>query len=213
MKHLIIISVLFLNGCASGHYHDYLRHRNIALPTVNAFTHCYNYGCTKREIIALPASTQKRLKAHFTPAPQNAETERKKIETAIQIFEEDIGETVGTKNDKRGTFRLYQDASKESRTFQQDCIDESTNTTIYLGLLQQMELIQFHKPVFPANRQPFFSGAPWWHQTAVMEDTKTGEKFAVDSWFRDNGHAAFIVPLSDWKSGWMAPKDPQKINK
>ena len=209
MKRLTIISLLFLTGCASGHYHDYLRIRDIAPPTPSAFTHCYNYGCQKRETISLPTETLNCLKKNFTPTPKNAEEERQKIATSIKIFEEDIGTLVGTKNDKRGTFRLYQDNSAESRKFQQDCIDESTNTTIYIGLLEELNLIHYHRAVFPANRQPFLSGAPWWHQTAVMEDNKTGEKYAVDSWFRDNGHSAFIVPLSEWKAGWMAPKDKE----
>lgn len=213
MRRLIIFSALFLSACAAGDYRYYLHHRNITPPTIEAFTHCYNYGCEKRVTVALSDKTQNRLKKHFIPAPNNAKAEREKIATAIQIFEQDIGEKVGTKNDKRGTFRLYQDNTAQSRTFQQDCIDESTNTTIYIGLLEEMGLIQFHKAVFPANRQPFFSGAPWWHQTAVMQEIKTGEKFAVDSWFRDNGHAAFVVSLHEWKAGWMAPKDPHNINK
>lgn len=84
--------------------------------------------------------------------------ERDKISKAIQIFETDIGNITGTKNDKRGTFRLYQDDAPSTKNFQQDCIDESTNTTIYLGLLEQLGYLELHKPVFAANRQPFKSG-------------------------------------------------------
>ena len=206
MKRLTLFLILFLSACSDGHYGDYLKLRDIPVPTTENFTHCYNYGCQKKVSIALPQKTQDRLHTHFTPPAETAEQEQQKIATAIQIFEEDIGELVGTKNDKRGTFRLYQDNSKTTRTFQQDCIDESTNTTIYLGLLEQMQLLQFHRPVFAANRQPFFGGAPWWHQTAVMQNIETGDKFAVDSWFRDNGHPAFIVPLQEWKDGWLPPK-------
>ncbi len=31
----------------------------------------------------------------------------------------------------------------------------------------------------------------------------SGQSYAVDSWFHDNGVPAEIVPLPDWLSGWM----------
>lgn len=207
MKKLYAIAMtLFLASCGSGHYNDYLRMYDIPQPSAESFAHCYDYGCKTKLNIALPAHTQSRLKKLFTPPSHDAETEQKRISQAIKIFEEDIGALSGTENDKRGTFRLYQDDNEKYDRYQQDCIDESTNTTIYLGLLEQMGYLEFHRPIFPANRQPFFSGAPWWHQTAVMENTQTGEKFAVDSWFTDNGNPAFIVPLQEWKDGWLPPK-------
>lgn len=209
-KIALILPILFLSACATGHYQDYLNIRKIAPPTPAQFTHCYNYGCHKKQLVSLSQETQNRLINHFRLKSQTAEKERKLIASAIQIFEEDIGKAVGTKNDKRGTFRLYQDPSPEAKSFQQDCIDESTNTTIYLALLEQMNLIQFHTPVFAASRQPFFGGAPWWHQTAVMKEINTGKRFAVDSWFRDNGHPAYIIPLKEWKAGWLPPKPSAK---
>lgn len=211
MKQLLLLPLLFLTACgADGKYTDYLRMSDIAAPTPERFTHCYDYGCQKRAYVALSAETQKNLKQNFKPTAKTSEQEKRQIETAIKIFEDDIGAAVGTKNDKRGTFRLYQDGDASTRSFQQDCIDESTNTTIYLGLMEQMGLLKFHKPIFPANRQPFLSGSPWWHQTAVMKDLESGEKYAVDSWFRDNGHPAFVVPLQEWKDGWLPPKLPSE---
>ena len=123
-----------------------------------------------------------------------------------KFLKQNIGALTGTKNDKRGTFRLYQDNAPSTKLFQQDCIDESTNTTIYLALLESMELLKFHKPSFPTSRQPLFNGNGWWHQTATIIDTTTDEKFAVDSWFFDNGAPAAIVPLKEWKAGWRPPK-------
>jgi hypothetical protein len=210
MKKLSLLCVLLLCGCsnASGRYQDYLRVYGLPLPTTSDFVHCYDYGCKTKVHVALPDSTQQHLKKNFTPAARNGAEEREQISTAIKIFEDDVGAITGTKNDKYGTFRLYQDDNKKYDSFQQDCTDESTNTTIYLSLLEQMGLLQFNRPIFPASRQPFISGAPWWHQTAVIEDVQTGEKYAVDSWFRDNGHPAFIVPLQEWKDGWRPPKPP-----
>lgn len=205
-KFYTLALTLLLSACGSGNYNDYLRMYDVPQPTMQNFTHCYDYGCKTRKNISLPVQTQNKLQRLFTPSSRDADTEQKRISQAIKIFEDDIGALTGTENDKRGTFRLYQDDNEKYDSFQQDCIDESTNTTIYLGLLEQMGYLKFHRPVFPANRQPFFSGAPWWHQTAVMENTQTGKKFAVDSWFTDNGHPAFIVPIEEWKDGWLPPK-------
>ena len=203
MKKLALLSVLFLSGClnASGKYQDYLRLYGLPEPSLENFVHCYDYGCKTKVNVALPAATQQRLKQNFMPIPQNAEAERLKISTAIKIFEDDIGAMTGTANDKRGTFRLYQDSNKKYDSFQQDCTDESTNTTIYLGLLEKMGLLQFHRPIFAASRQPFVTGVPWWHQTAAVENIHTGEKFAVDSW---SVIMAMMPLLSLWMNGKMA---------
>lgn len=211
MRKIILLLPLVLSACVTsgGKYQDYLRMYGMQEPAVDNFIHCYDYGCKRRMQVALPDYTQKRLKQNFTPTAKSPEKERQQISTAIKIFEEDIGAITGTENDKRGTFRLYEDDDEKYNNFQQDCIDESTNTTIYLGLLEKMKLLKFHRPIFAANRQPFTTGLPWWHQTAAIEELETGEKFAVDSWFRDNGHLAFIVPMDEWKDGWIPPKPPE----
>lgn len=198
--------LVFLASCQSGHYQHYLNLYDIQTPQQENFTHCFNYGCQTRYNIALPQKTNKQINKVFKRPAKTAKIERKRIAKAIQIFETDIGALTGTQNDKHGTFRLYQDDAKSTQSFQQDCIDESTNTTIYLALLENMALLKFHKPVFPASRQPFLNGGRWWHQTAVIEEIGNGEKYAIDSWFFDNGAPAAVVPLKEWKNGWHPDK-------
>ena len=41
----------------------------------------------------------------------------------------------------------------------------------------------------------------------VVTDTKTKERYAVDSWFEDNGAPAHIVPLETWRNGWHPDKE------
>lgn len=207
MKYALLASLLILSACAGGNNIDYLRMRDIPAPTIENFTHCYNYGCAKRETLALPTETQSKIDNIFSTPASTAEDEQVKIIQSLQLLEEDIGEITGTKNDKRGTFRLYLDNSNEAKSHQQDCIDESTNTTTYLTLLNNMGYLKFYSPAFPANRQPFTSKAPWWHQTAVIKNNTSGERYAVDTWFEDNGTAGYIVPLDEWKSGWRPKRD------
>ena len=81
-----------------------------------------------------------------------------------------------------------------------DCVDEATNTTVYLKLFRQRRFINFHKEGYCINRGFFFNG--WPHTSAMVEDISTGEAFAVDSWFHKNGVQPEIVPAELWRSGW-----------
>jgi hypothetical protein len=40
------------------------------------------------------------------------------------------------------------------------------------------------------------------HATAVIVDTGSGETWAVDAWFLDNGRPPYIVPYDFWQKGW-----------
>lgn len=207
MKYFLILAFMLTGACTGGTHIDYLKMRDIEAPTAKRFAHCYSYGCTERAMVALPKNTQEKIQALFTPQAKTEEEEKSKIIEALKILEADIGDIVGTKNDKRGTFRVYQDTSAESKSFQQDCIDESTNTTTYLTLLNNKGYLKFYAPAFPANRHPFLGGGNWWHQTATIQDVQTKNRYAVDTWFEDNGEAGYIVPLKEWKEGWKPQRN------
>jgi hypothetical protein len=83
---------------------------------------------------------------------------------------------------------------------QMDCIDESTNATSYLYLLESAGLLQHHTLTDRSTRFGLFVGMP--HTTAVIRETATGRRYAVDSWFFDNGQPPAIIELSAWKAGW-----------
>jgi hypothetical protein len=50
----------------------------------------------------------------------------------------------------------------------------------------------------PAARGFFIDGR-YPHATAVLAETATGRKWAVDSWPRANGAAPVVQPLAEWK--------------
>jgi len=37
------------------------------------------------------------------------------------------------------------------------------------------------------------------HWTATISEVGSNARFAVDSWYRDNGEMPYLQPLADWK--------------
>lgn len=199
MKKKILPAVLsvFLLSCASGpHSHEsYLHGRNVPLPSRDAFYHCHGYGCKIVSEIKLTDKDWQQIMRLFRPKAKNAETERAQIAKAVGLLERLVGPRDGTAHDVRGTFR-------DTGDDQLDCVDESTNTTAILALLQNENLLTFHTVQAPTVRLPIIHAGRWPHQTAVIRENKTGTLYAVDSWFQDNGHDADIIDLKTWKEGW-----------
>ena len=88
------------------------------------------------------------------------------------------------------------------RSGQLDCVDETVNTTVYISLMEDDGLLDWHTLGAPADRNIFTGACCWPQKSAVVTETASGESYAVDSWFHDNGEPAEIVPLSAWLSGW-----------
>lgn len=191
-----------LQACSSGEFtqYDYLKKHDIPKPSQEEFSQCYRYGCDKIATVKLSSQEWLTIDNHFAQQPDSAEQERENIRQAIGTFEKIVGEKTGTKADIYGTFRA-------SGPYQQDCIDESTNTTIYLSLLEQRGLLNYHTVLAPQSRVPLIHSGRWPHRTAQIQDTQTKIKYAVDSWFHDNGFPAEIVPMALWKKGWKAEEN------
>jgi hypothetical protein len=197
-KNLYLLQIAFvLTACVTTEtgYQTYLLKKHVAVPEGRNLQHCHGYGCAVVSDISLTAKEWKSIEKIFKPKPKNAEAERIRITKAIGQFERIVGPKDGTDTDIRGTFR------KTGRN-QLDCVDESTNTTVYLSLLQSAGLLHHHTLEPPTMRLPIINAGRWPHQTAVIIETKTGIRYAVDSWFHDNGADAEIIDLKTWKSGW-----------
>jgi len=199
---LALIALSFgLSACVtpSGGHEAYLTRRGVRQPSVEQFSHCRGYGCKNIEQVALNKKQWLKVAKAFRPKAKTAEKERAQIAKAIGIFETEVGRMVGTDVDHYGTF-------KKMGTHQLDCVDESTNTTIYLMLLKEKGLLRYHALNSPQMRVPIIHSGRWPHQTAVITEIENDERFAVDSWFHDNGAPAEIVALKTWKSGWKPEK-------
>ena len=150
--------------------------------------------------LSLKQSQWQKIRQFFHPAAKTPDEEREKIGSAIAQLEQFIGKMTGTNNDKGAN-----ESSSDPRDRRMDCIDESTNSTSYLFMMQQDGLLKWHRLEDPVTRGFFFFG--WPHTTAVIQALDNQSRWAVDSWFHDNGIAPEIIPLKQWKDGWSPSRE------
>ena len=153
------------------------------------FVQCYDFGCKTTQELHYSAANWDEIKALFVPASVDSDVEKQAIRRAIATMERISGELSGTFRDKGGNYP----GSDIIR--QMDCIDESTNTFQYLAALEELNLLKWHR-VDPKQRRIFWFFTHW---TATITELSSGERFVVDSWYRDNGELPYIQPLADWK--------------
>jgi hypothetical protein len=176
------------------------------MPALHGFEVCTGGGCAEVKHVSLTDEEWQSIASIFINScmVSNAEQERDLIALAIGAFESIVGIKTGTATDLAGTF------GNSDYPGQLDCNDEAINSTTYMRLMRQNGLLKFHEIEDMRTRNFFFTG--WPHSTAVIHETASGERFAVDSWFYDNGFPATIVPFAVWKSGYI-PEDSPVLGK
>lgn len=193
------LSLLFFTQTAWSAFDDIQRIYH-QVPQLNQFEICQGGGCANVFQITLNDTDWQSVESLLSAPVNNAEEEREKISQAIGLIEKIVGHKTGTSEDRAGTF------DNSNFKGQQDCNDEAINTTSYLRLLKQAGYISLHEIEDMRTRNFFFTG--WPHTTAVIREIETGERFAVDSWFYDNGHPATIVPFNVWKANYQPDDSP-----
>ena len=204
---------LYILACSTLLFSPALTHADLSYisrifhqaPQLSAFEICQGGGCAQISKTALTGQEWNAV-THIFNVPsisaqeKNAVVERQKIAQAIGMLEDLVGKKIGTSADLAGTF------FNGSLTGQQDCNDEAINSTTYMRLLKANGLMPLHEIEDMRTRNFFFTG--WPHSTAVIREIKTGGRFAVDSWFYDNGHAATIVTFKQWKANFKPEDSP-----
>jgi hypothetical protein len=152
---------------------------------------CYNYGCAVSAKVELDANVLHAVRRLLLRSGDEAK-EREAIYLAIGLFEIIAGQQTPTWADKG---RNVDDDGVDGRM---DCLDESTNDTAYLRLLESKSWLKHHRVLEPVKRAPLWVNDHW---AARIMEKQTGREFAVDSWFLDNGRPAFVVPLEEWRNG------------
>jgi hypothetical protein len=197
---LWFFSLLLLPALAWGDA-DAITHVLQQDPQLEHFEFCQGGGCQTVQSVSLDEDEWREVRDLFDPEPENADEERHQIGYAIALLERIVGLKTGTDGDRGGTF------GNSDYPGQLDCNDEAANTTTYMRLMAKDGLLHFHEVVDTKTRGFFFNG--WPHTTAVIQEIDSGNKFAVDSWFYDNGELPVILPLQVWQSGWRPPDRTQ----
>lgn len=173
------------------------------IPALHDFEVCSGGGCAELHHVTLTEDEWRNVTQVFTASDTrqpSATLERENIAQAIGVLEGIVGAKTNTATDRAGTF------GNSDYPGQLDCNDEAINSTTYMRLMQQNGLIRFHEVEDTRTRNFFFTG--WPHSTAVIREVASGERYAVDSWFYDNGFPATIVPFAVWKSGYIPEDSP-----
>ncbi len=163
------------------------------------FSVCYHYGCKEIDQISLDDHVWMELSGIVNNGSSTPEQERALIAEYIGRMEVIVGRKTNTQFDQGGTFILFVNLGK-AKSNQMDCIDESTNSLAYLRLLDNEQLIKYHKIGGLVTRGGISAGYP--HTAVLIIDLLSNQKFVVDSWFFDNGRPAVVLPYKLWKAGW-----------
>lgn len=173
----------------------------IGFPTPQAFSVCHDLSCHSVSDVSLTATEWRQVSDLFQLPATNAEAERQQIGQAIAQLETLVGTKIGTSHD------LGKNELRSSRHGQLDCIDEATNTSVYLRMLESEDLLSWHRSAPRTSRGLLIGRAP--HNTATIIDTQSQARYAVDAWYFNNGEPPAIVLLETWKNGWQ----PQSLDK
>ncbi|MEN0059733.1 MAG: hypothetical protein AAGB31_12915 [Bdellovibrio sp.] len=156
---------------------------------------CWAWSCSASASVQLREVEWQKIDTLFQPIATSAREERKQIRLAMGLFEKIVGELNG-----QTKFDLGAPNSKgKGKPGQTDCVDESTNSTRYLKFLKARGLLRFHQVTeiemrFNKAWMPLLGQ----HFTATIQDLKTSQRYAVDTWWYDNGTPAVIQKLDAW---------------
>jgi len=152
---------------------------------------CMNFGCRRKEIVQLSREDWESVANWLRQPTPDARTERYNIKKAIGWMEVIVGRYTPTHLDVGG------DLQNGAVDFpgQLDCIDESLNTTTYLKLFEQNNLLKYHTVIERAYRRSIFDQ----HWAGQLETLDGGEHWVVDSWFQDNGYLPYIQQTEKWE--------------
>ena len=159
---------------------------------INNIPVCMNFSCREKQTIAISEEEWNSIANWLRPAASNAEMERTNIKNAIGWMEVIVGRHTPTHRDVGGDLG-NPDAQYPG---QLDCIDESLNTTTYLKLFEQNNLLSYHKVIDRAYRRAIFDQ----HWAGQIEVIDSGERWVVDSWFQHNGYLPYLQTSEKWEN-------------
>jgi hypothetical protein len=200
----VILLTMSLSACVSGggsdpriHYAQF----DAEPPKGNRITVCHAYTCKlqtpytfSKPDIAEIATVMQKVKRSDTAAE-----ERRAVAYAIAHIEVKIGKKLGIKDRAGMQFTASGDPE------QLDCVDVATNTTSYLLVMKANGLIKHHIVEGTMSKENLAKGIAqlnpvkyWPHWSAILKDTTTGQKWAVDRWPFDQGENPAVQKVEEW---------------
>lgn len=172
-------------------------------PKPDGFVHCYGFTCGTTVPASITPAELQRIGALFATPSRNAVEERRRLAQAVALWEQIIGGKTGTSADVGSETgdRMWNDR------FQQDCMDETFNTTSYLMMMNDAGWLRFHTVIYPASRG-IQNGFVAPHHAATLQESSGRRRFVVDSWFYDNGKPPVVMPVEIWEKGWYPSTHP-----
>lgn len=176
---------------------------SICAPARETVSVCFNYSCLNTAEVTYRRS-QLLLVSELLSDAIDAAHEREQLSLAIGVLLGWAGRQSPIWADRGSNF------DDDGVYGKMDCIDHSITTTRLLKMLERKGWLRWHRVLEPEMRNILLFA----HWTAVIEevpqaafrdddpDSRITFRFAVDSWFRDNGKPAVIQPLGlwmDWK--------------
>jgi hypothetical protein len=165
-------------------------------PSGNTVFVCHAYGCAMQTPVKFGPEQVKQIADIMkkTKKADSAAEERRAVAYAVGWMEKYAGNITGTKADRPGM-----EFNGSGDPTQQDCVDEATNTTSYMMILQNNGLLKYHTVGRPFSRGNILLGVSNWpHWTGVLWETSNKQKWAVDSWIYENGENPAVVEAEKW---------------
>ena len=166
---------------------------------------CFNWSCATRQRMTFTAAQMGQVVRQMQLCPSDGLHERLQrmrigiwqMEALAQIHQPLLANDEGINHHEEG------------RPGRMDCIDNASNTTTYLQVLSDLGWLPGWTIAEPQVRDQFWFSVHW---SAVVVDARapasSREPWVVDSWFRSNGNLPFVMPLADWKGGWIPWEPP-----
>lgn len=166
---------------------------------------CYGYGCLNTATVSFNKRQLAQVRDLLDDA-LSAAHERELIGVVVGRLLGWAGQQSPIHADRGGN---YADDGVHGRM---DCIDHATTTTRLLQMLQRRGWLRWHRVLQAEVRTRLLVFDHW---SAVIEeapkapfvdeDPTSRKRYAVDSWFYDNGQPAVVMPLAAWMD-WEGPR-------
>ena len=203
-----LVLALSVSACAQNPQHQsttFLDSYAQASPTPANFRECHGFACSVASHVSLSPKEWQRVGAVFRPAAKDAKAERRQVSQAVSLMHHLVGAQTGTAVEQ-WTHKNKEILPNLSDPTQLDCIDEAVNTWTYMTMMENSGYLKFHRVAKLSNG----GGMTDPRNTAVLEEKKGGNLYAVDPAVVGFGEPPPVIPLTSWLENW--PPDLTKDN-